>query len=301
MLDVKRLQKSLPSVFTPTLPVVEAGLLYGRELLLRRMERAFRTPGKSIVTFGDRAVGKTSLCKVAAKSQKRETFYRSVGRGDTFDAVIDLLLDRFEIARSVEELERTEMAEKSAEIGIAKTGGRLGHGTKTRTLIRRHSLGLTPDQLAEKLSAVRGIAIIDDFEIMLEETRFGFSELIKKLSDHQAVFVLIVVGVAKRAGELIHNYVEVARHIDEIPVTPIDQRYLRRLIHDGLGQLEIAITPEAEQHILQRSLGFPHFVHQYCLDCVYELIDRIKAEEKDAWLIGTEEIELAEAFRATVG
>lgn len=301
MLDAKRLQESLHSVFTPTQPVVDARLLFGRGLLLRRMERAFRTPGKSVVTFGDRAVGKTSLCKIAAKAHKRQMFYRSVGRGDTFETVIDSLLDRFQIDRTVEELERTETAEKSAEVGIAKTGGRLGHSSKTRKLIRRHSLDLTPDQLAEKLTAVHGIAIIDDFEIMLDETRLGFSELIKKLSDHQAVFVLIVIGVARAAAELIHNHAEVARHIEEIPVTPIDQSHLRRLIRDGLRQLEIEITPEAEQHILQRSLGFPHLVHQYCLDCVYELMDRIKTEEKGAWLISTEEIELAEAARATVG
>ena len=301
MVNAKRLLESLHSVFTPGTPVAEARFLVGRGALLKRMERAFRTRGKSVVTFGDRAVGKTSLCKIAARSQRRPMFYRSVGRGDTFETVIDSLLDRFEIDRAVAEIERSTTAEKSAEVGIAKTGGRLGHSSETRMLIRRRTLDLTPDQLAEKLTGIPGIAIIDDFEIMLEETRLGFSELIKKLSDHQADLVLILVGVAKSASELVRNYADVAKLVEEIAVPSIDQADLRRLIQDGLRRLDIDITPEAEHHILQRSLGFPHLVHQYCLDCVYELMERIRSEEKDAWLISTDEIELAEAARATVG
>jgi type II secretory pathway predicted ATPase ExeA len=293
-------------VFTPTSPVRDAHLLIGRQRVTQRIERALDTAGKSVVVFGRRGVGKTSLCKLAAR--KHSLFYRSMGRADSFDSVLVSLFERFELSWSAVEIEESETTEKSAEVGIAGTGGALAHHRERRHRIRPPSLPLTPDQLAEKLCNVRGVAIIDDFDILPDATCFAFSELVKKLSDHAASLSLVLVGVADEPAELVRNFDEVRPRIDAIEVTSLNASELRLLIRRALDRISgelrdrITMSDDVVEDILRRSGNLPHEVHQYCLDCGLALCDRLDAAEKDELTIGGAELELAEAlFRATVG
>lgn len=294
-------------MFTPSSPIADSNLLVGREQLRRRMVAALHTTGKSLVVVGGRAVGKTSLCRVVTGELGLPVFYRSLGREDTFDSVIVSLFERFDLAWRSEEIETTEALDKAAEVGIVGTGGKLQHRRETRQRIRLPSVRMSPDQLSDRLSQIKAIAVIDDFDILLEETCSAFSELIKKLSDHRSMLVLVLIGVAEDAADLVRNFTEVERHVEKVRVPPLEPDHLRLLMRAGLHQLVIAmpeadgisITPETQALILAKSLGFPHEVHRYCLDCGFVLCDRIDDGEKSDLTIGSAELELAE--RASIG
>lgn len=311
-LDTRKLREVFSEVFTPSSPVTNERLLVGRQHLCRRMAAAMRTRGRSIVAFGNRAVGKTSLCKLVARGQGRQDlpFYRSLGPADSFELVIYSLFDHLQISPWwTDEVERTESADKGAQVGIAGTGGKLAHHSGSRRLIRRPTLPVTPDQLADKLSSVAEIAIIDGFDRASQATGLAFSELIKKLSDHESQLILVLTGVADRVTDLVRNYEEVERHVEAVLVEPLTNDDLAELIELGLREVAaampaaraISITPQAREQILRKSHGMPHLVHRYCADCGDALCRRIDDREKDSFEISTEEIELAEADRPTVG
>jgi hypothetical protein len=264
---------SAHSVFTPSSPVLDPRFLFGRERYLESIVRERRTRGKCIVLYGPSASGKTSLLKILEK--REQAFYRSAVRGYTWTYVVRAILE---------------------ELGPAEGG----FGQPAIDPFQR----ITTDDAAVRLSSLGKLVIIDAFENVRRAERVHFTELIKKLSDRQAHLTLLLAGEVKKdqtVENLVPNYQEVRRHVTAIAIPSPSADDLERIIDEGLRSLGIDIETDAKKYILASSLGFAHLVHQYCLDCVYALEERIRNGEKQDLCIGMAECEMAESARPTVG
>lgn len=62
----EHLKRVLSENLTPSDSIKTPERLFGREKVLRTIDRAFASPGRQIFIYGDRGVGKTSLALTAA-------------------------------------------------------------------------------------------------------------------------------------------------------------------------------------------------------------------------------------------
>jgi hypothetical protein len=283
---MEHVRRAAHNVFTPSSPVLNSRFLFGREKYRKWIAQARMTPGKSIVLYGPPASGKTSLLKVL--QERENAFYCSAGRGHTWALIIRSILAKLNVSRLAEEAE-----------------GELEPRQAPGNPFQR----VTPDEAAERLSHLGDLVIVDAFEKVRRIERVYFTELIKKLSDwqpsgQQSHLTLLLAGEVKKGEKiesLVPNYQDVRRQVTPIEITPPTPSDLENIIDQGFQSLKVAIEADAKLYILNGSLGSAHMIHQYCLDCVYALEERIRNREKQDISIGMAECELAEAVRPTVG
>lgn len=95
-------KRGVRKVFTPATPVRQIQSLFGRQAELMRIHSSVDTPGRHVLIYGDRGVGKSSLVKVlpllldnkqtlkdiydgATRSDTNETFKRTVNAAAELD------------------------------------------------------------------------------------------------------------------------------------------------------------------------------------------------------------------------
>jgi hypothetical protein len=267
-------------IFTPGGPVLDRRWLYGREELLDRIAGIRADGGARIVLYGPPGSGKSSLLRIVAAEQTDPVFFSSARTGTTFAGIARAMLEKLAI-------------EGTSGGGVTARSGR-GSGThQVRT--RVHSLA-TPDQVASALWNRNALAIVDAFDKVSAGERVAFTELLARLTDRNARLTLILAG----QPELIKTY-RAVESMTRIMVPPLPQAELGRIVDEGFASLGIAIYPEARKDILKGAAGQAWAVHQYCLDSVYTLEERIRRGERKACRIRRGEYELAEASRSTVG
>jgi Cdc6-like AAA superfamily ATPase len=84
---INKIKELLPNVLTPASPISDPRFLQGRKDLLNDIERAILRRGSSILLYGERGVGKTSVAKIATQSIEGNNFYYSSSSNDTFESI----------------------------------------------------------------------------------------------------------------------------------------------------------------------------------------------------------------------
>jgi hypothetical protein len=265
---IERARQAAHEVFTPSSPVLDGRLLEERKTYLGEVAKARRTRGKTVVLFGPPASGKTSLLKIL-EAQEDGVVYRAVDRGHAWTLIMGIILDRL-----------AAQAPKHFANPVRR---------------------ITPDEAAERLAEVPRLVIVDDFENVKPADRILFTELVKKLSNRRAQVTLLLAGRASALDLLMPDVQQVLQHLSVIEIPAFTAADLARIVDHGFASLGIRVEPAAKDYILAHSDGLAHRVHQYCLDCVYALDERmhIRDEEPRDLVIGLKECELAE--RPTVG
>lgn len=292
---IARIKERLPSLFSPASPVPGPDLLVGRRRILERLNRARNTPGKSVVVFGEPQVGKTSLARNISR-MKTDYFY-SASRGDTFETVMAVLLDRYELAWSEQEKKETAGSEKSAGVRIPVADGGLGTHKETTRTLRKPELPLTRGQIALKLQQHKSLLVIDDFHTIRKAERSYFADLIKSLSDNEAQATLMLVGEAENIEILIPNFSQIRTRVFSIQVGRMPNNELESII-ERLRLISVQIDDEARKYMLANAGGYPGEVHHYCAEATYILLERIEDSIRREFRIGRDECLAAEeSFR----
>jgi hypothetical protein len=238
--DPVDLEHHLARVFTPASPVLSLHRLHGREKLVEAFQRAWNRRGCSVVIFGERGVGKTSILRCAAMMFKGAVFYHSASLDDRFDAIMLSALEHFGASRDPE--------------GLAS--GRV-----------------TPQAVVRRLPSVPALLLVDDFErIESEETRVAFADLIKKLSDSASRTTLAVAGVGCRLEDLIEAHESIRRHVVVLEVPSLGPPEIRDLVRDGISSLGLKIEQDAVEEIVRLSGGALDQAHLLCEAAVHELL-----------------------------
>lgn len=278
----------IAAVFTPSHPVRDVAVFAGREVQQDRLTRAILEPGRHAVVYGARGVGKTSLANVvdhsftpaggASAEATRVTIRVPCGREDDFGSLWRRFLTQV-----------TVLPISGAETIVAT----VGLGAERSELDAAKSILDAPDFLTpaivERLlrHAHRTVVVFDEFDsIADDDCRQEFAELMKMMSDSGESPTVVLVGIGRDISALIGHHESVQRCTEQIEMPPMTVEETEDLVRRGFGALELEVTQEAINAVVEFSRGFPAFAHSLCKQAATTVTDggRATVEGDDIFL-----------------
>lgn len=249
----------LARVFTPGAPVVSRDLFAGRVTQVLDITMAIAQPGKHVLLYGERGVGKTSLANVLS-----EFLAPISGANETTARVNCTSQDNFYSiwAKAFREL--------NLEVPDSWSAHRLPD----------------PDEVRSFLGKVRppAIVIFDEFDRIEDDDALSLmADTIKAMSDHVVATKLVIVGVADSIDQLIGEHESVQRAIEEIAMPRMDTDELISIIDTGLSVVGMQIRDSARRRIGKLAEGLPHYVHLLMLESAQRAVadDRLLVTNAD--------------------
>lgn len=266
---LERIRKSgISDVFTPSTPV-NHNFFCGRGKEVERILTAIVSSRSHILLYGDRGVGKTSLAQfvsgilVERQYQERSIEYRC-GRTDSFGSIMRGVFQKLNISVPVS---RSISRGASGDMSIVGAS----HGSTEE--IQIYSNFETPSWVVEKLCGINAVITIDEFDtIPVKEDKEKFSQLIKLLSDAHSPCVLMIVGIALSAAELLEGHLSVSRSLSEICLPRMNEAELEDIINKGEERTGLHFEADVKSEIVQKSMGFPYFTHLLALKSAEEAV-----------------------------
>jgi energy-coupling factor transporter ATP-binding protein EcfA2 len=271
---------TLPKVFTPAAPVSDVRLLRGREQTREDIERAMVRKGATIVLYGERGVGKSSIAKIVAQFASGKPCYYSASAEDTFETICSAVLQFYDVGWTPDTRETQSSRGRQATLHLgnlrAEASATDARGQREAQLEKGR---LTAQQFAGRLPERAGLIIIDEFERLPNpRDRAAFADLIKKLSDNESPATLMLVGIADNIDELLVAHESAQRSIVEIKVERLTDTAIREIVDTGIGALGIEIDAPVTEQIVAFSARFPYYTHLLCEGVVQALIGRCSAD-----------------------
>ena len=257
----EEIESRLRRAFTPASPIAHAHRLQGRSGLLDDLRRAWNREGASVVLYGRRGVGKTSLVTVASNTFRGPVFYHSASADDRFSSIASAMLHH-----------------------LGRPGGGSGPASSSSTL-------LTPQDVVRFLPPNPCLVVIDDFErLRSRDTTFAFADLVKKISDARISTTLTFVGIGDHAGELIEGHRSAKRQLISLEVPPLTGTSIENIIQVGAEKLGIRFEPVAIDRIATLSENVPYCAHLLSECAVYSLLGSIRRGERSEPLVTLREV-----------
>src|SRR5262249_34180206 len=158
----------LGKIFTPGIPINKPAEFSGRQELLKTIQEKFATTGQTLVIYGQRGLGKTSLALVAF--HKRLIVRHTCSKGSTFQSVFLDILTKLNAQFST--VERGFKQGDSFELGL-KDVGKMGwkdEMSEKQSAVAKQTLD--PNFVVTRLivwqSELKAI-LIDEFQVVSNE------------------------------------------------------------------------------------------------------------------------------------
>lgn len=132
---------------------------------------------------------------------------------------------------------------------------------------------LSPSIAADALKEIKGLQVIDEADRLrnpIDKERIA--EFIKLLSDNDAKFKVLIVGVAETGGELIETHESISRCLRETRIGRMLDDELLLIIREGSRKLKLIFDEDVLHKIVELSAGYPHFTHLLALKCAENAI-----------------------------
>src|ERR1700676_4380143 len=249
--DVERLFFRAAQVLRPAAPITSRELFAGRVAELRKVVDGISHPGRHVVIYGERGVGKTSLANVLAQVLatlgSQHLFYKvSCDSSDDFNSPWR------------KALEEVKLPSQQASVGFGADGDAarlLSQLNSTDNVIRSGDLR----KLLQLLPAA--VFIFDEFDRLYPDGATIFSDLIKTLSDYVSPATVILVGVATTIDDLILNHQSVGRALVQVKMPRMSDAELKEILDKASSNLGITFRKEVTAQIVKMSQGLPNYVH----------------------------------------
>ncbi|MDQ3585495.1 MAG: ATP-binding protein [Acidobacteriota bacterium] len=254
------------TVFRPCAPVDRITLFAGRQDQINDVVNATVQPGRHVIMFGERGVGKTSLAKVLAEILSGAGLQLLNSGTINCDGT-----DNFA------SLWRKIFREMTVIMRAKQIGFRSESFDETRSLDSLLPEEPTPDDIRYILSQIPGtvIIILDEVDrIKDRETITLLADTIKNLSDHSVNVTLILVGVADAVDDLISEHRSIERALIQVPMPRMSRAELLQIIDRGLSHAGMTIDEHAKDRIARLSQGLPHYTHLLGLYAALHAIDK---------------------------
>ncbi len=120
--------------------------------------------------------------------------------------------------------------------------------------------------------------VLDDFHRLTRKVTEEFSDLLK-------IFILakakiVMVGVKNTSDILVNAYPDLQDRMDGMEVKPLSIKELLEIIKRGERALNIKISDEISEGIIEESFGSASLVHELCLTILEELGQEERSKTK---------------------
>ena len=229
------------------------------------------TPGRHGAIFGERGVGKSSLANIVLtlffETRTFKHGYRVQCGQDTRFA--DIMSDALKgvAGYDVSTSQATQTASGSTKGSLGAFGTTIEGGVVSEHSVTSSRPYLTPATAATLLASTRGLLVVDEADALRDaDTKRQLSELIKALSDTNAEFKVLVVGIANTVSQLVESHLSSSRALKEIHLSRMSPRGLKDIIRNGQQELGINFEPAVVDRIVRVSNGYPYFTHLLALE-----------------------------------
>ncbi len=246
--DVAPLLFEIGQLFTPSTPIKLAELFAGRSDQISQMIESVAEPGRHLVLYGERGVGKTSISQIleyiVPAGRQRVAYYRKAcSPGDTFDTIW---------RKFFKDIHFYIETEKGAEL---HSSDELYNST------------ITPDDVVREMKNFSAtdvpLFVIDEFnEIADEKTNNLLANTIKALSDEGTNATIVTVGVADDVSDLFGQHQSISRCTEQILMPRMSNKELLEIIDKRLSQLGLSVDRNAKWKMVVLSRGLPTYVHR---------------------------------------
>jgi Cdc6-like AAA superfamily ATPase len=249
----------LTSAFRPGAPVDTQDFLAGRTDQLTDILNATWQPGRHVILFGERGVGKTSVAKVivqikaSAGSHVLDSKTINCDESDDFSSI-------------------WHKAFGSLDITI---------DDKPATLDELLPEIVTPDHVRYALSRLEGnsLIVLDELDQLKNEAAKNLmAATIKNLSDHLIDTTLLLVGVADTLDDLIAQHKSIERALVQVQMPRMTTDELKEIVNKGVLSVSMTITDHAKSLIPRFSLGLPYYTHSLALYSGLRAVDQGRTE-----------------------
>lgn len=247
-------------IFSPSAPVENVDLFFGRKKQINAVESAIYEKGQHVVMFGKRGAGKTSLANITG--QIFENVYTAkitCNRKDDYISLWDKMLQKI------------QYIETQTNIGFEKDI----QNTLTSLVL--------PDKEFIDVSDIENLfletdnpilLIFDEFDSIKDETtRIMIADTIKAFSDNIHFVTIFIIGIAENIKDLIGYHPSLERCIKQIHLPLMSNIEAEDLIKQSMDALELEISKEITQKIIDYSSGFPHYIHLLCKFIAVEAVE----------------------------
>ncbi|MDM2757839.1 nSTAND1 domain-containing NTPase [Citrobacter braakii] len=251
--------------YTPSTPVSNPTHLKGRDVEVKSILDNLTVPGRHCMIYGDRGIGKSSLANATVLGGRQY----NVLSGEYFNVKCDTNT-KFKDIVSECAIFVSQNTEKYKEEKVIKAGlsakffsfftGNVGYEEKI--VIERDEI--TPRKAATTIGIVEGVLVIDEFDVLEDETKKSVAEFIKQLSDINSKLKILLVGISKDGKSLTAGHESVNRCLHEVSLSGVDDRHLMEIISLGEKGLGLTFENEVKKEIVDISNGFPYFTHLLC-------------------------------------
>lgn len=247
------------SLFTPSTPIAVAEFFAGRKKEINQLFEAVAERGRHAILYGERGVGKTSLCQVVPlmlpRGARRVLHIRKAADpSDNFSSIWKKIFK---------------------DVHVESDNGRMSLAEIYDNKI------ITPDDVVRELSSFNEndvpIMVIDEFnEVADPDAPQLMANTIKALSDDGVNATVVVVGVARNVTDLVSGHESISRCCEEVPMPRMNKDELKEVIERRISHLGMQIEGNAKWKIINLSKGLPSFVHGLGKYSCYSAIDRRK-------------------------
>ena len=276
-------------IFTPSAPMEDRNLFFGREQELVDFSRGIRRKGLHPIVIGNRGVGKTSLVKMALREYEstHKIIRVTCNAKMSFHEFTASVLEQMGIDRN--DIERTYELAKSVHGKAGLFGTEIGATGDERTIIKKSGearVKYDPWGLYNILSSSKEdlIIVLDEYDRINSNNKYSkhfhenIADLMKTLADNAEFCTakLVIVGISQSAQKLLGEHESIERSAREIYIRPLRREDINDFLTTTENDLHFEFNTVVKENIIISSNGYPYYVHLVSLQAIDSMLDRNK-------------------------
>ena len=290
MTSMKHSDYPLEEVFIPV--GVPKTTRVKREELERSMKSWELSRAKHLLIFGPSKSGKTTLWKGYVSNQRTRLAEKDIIKiacnssftlEKLYTSILFELNEFYSSEQTKQELKSSSLAsELKAILPTLQASFKATQGESQSTTQKTSRLShpvLDANTVIKFLRKTPKIIVLEDFHYTNENFKKLLAQDLKAFSDEQCPW--IIIGVKRRASEILPYNMDLGQRIFEIPVEWFNPTQIGDIIEPGEFALNIRFSPEIKTAIITESLGSASIAQNICLRiCIMEEINKTQNQTK---------------------